>query len=230
MTASTKHKPGSREVNVRCAKELMDCMRSKGYGPEDIFFKHNCTGDILADKLNGVQTHRPESFHESAIEPEFKKLLRLHRIAPKNTVYPIAAVLYNGVFSGYVMERIYGAELTDYGPLQCATKLNILNILGQYYDTLERYHENGEAHGDPNKSNIMIISTSKGPLVVMIDPAESIIYPGLEKKICHDAKVMRNVRHAVELRYGIRPGELELFRRSARGQFRLAEPRFESGP
>ncbi len=229
MTASTAHKPGSREVNVRCAEELMDCMRGKGYGSEDIFYKHNAVGTVLAKSL-GCRSHKPLDYYaELNIEGEFNLLLRLHNIDPRHTAFPITKVKYNGTFSGYVVEYISGENLSEYEMVRSPTKLDMLKILGQYYDIIEGYHANGEAHVDPSKKNVIIVTTAEGPRVVMIDPSP-VLLGELSQGRHRDGNIMRDLRHEIEFTHGIRPGELELFRRSTQGTFQLAEPRFESGP
>ena len=233
--AQMQANPGSREINVSHAKDIAICLRDRGYEPQDTAFKINDLGIQLATSLEAISgVHRiPTMPYGALTEDEFKTLSRLYTIDPKGTTCPIFSVKFNGKFVGYVMEYIRGCDLLIYtynDRLSQHPKSVMLDILNQYYDVIENYHANGVAHGDPNIKNIMINTSSVRPRVVMIDPVPISLFNSLHSAIKSDGEIMSNVRCHIELRYQIGSGEFELFRSMAQRGFRLAEPRFESGP
>lgn len=104
-----------------------------------------------------------QGFPGGGIE-EFEALSKLYRVAPDNVVRPIELIRKGDEIIGYKMEYVDGITVGEYIEKHGGLPADIRD---QIISTLQTFHENNLAHGDPNFNNMIVTLENK---VKFIDP------------------------------------------------------------
>lgn len=134
---------------------------------------------------------------------EFDALNRLYSVDPGHVVKPLALTQENGITTGYDTELIEGITASEYLDRHKAIPPAIED---QIRGALAKFHENGLAHGDPNKGNVII--TEDG-VPKFIDPVGYGEIPGqeLDQYVALDLELLNEwlTTNGTSTRFNVRP-------------------------